>query len=696
MYMELTRENIDHSIQEADKFLESSGIDSRERYRYRLLLEELLLNYMGKDSSAQYRLVFKGVLKSIKISLYISGESYDMLNKSDSLIVKNIMSGFENKPVWKYRKGQNIITYSPKAVLPDMTYTKEILRYMMKKKKPFVIGSIIRFLQMLFNIIEPLLSAQIIVAYSGNEIRKINIVAFWLFVQAVSLSALNYIASRLLRSTYAEMIKQMKYDLSKDVLRIKTKCMDENGSGIFTQRIISETTNVVDCIDALLESGTALFRLISLVIAFAVVSVKMLMFEIILFMVYMLIQRAHMRALTKDSRLCRSAMERHSSFASEMVRAHRDIKLMHCEDSFMSKLSTSIDESVDLTTQMRVRSMKYILLRTQFVGWTNMIYMSLLALQMYMGTLSPSAALVLFNYNGRVYSCASSVSNMMNNMQNLGLASERIYQIFNSSDYEKEKFGETHLNDVKGDIEFKDVYFSYKRTNGSEVPVLNNINLKIKAGEFVAFVGKSGCGKSTILSLISRLYDPDSGSITLDGVDLRELDQDTLRGNIEMVNQMPYIFNMSIRDNLAVVKDDLSDEEMIEACRIACIHDDIMKLPRGYQTVVGEGGVSLSGGQRQRLAIARSIVRTYPIMMLDEATSALDNITQSRIRSTINGLHGSRTIIMVAHRLSTVINCEHLFFISDGKVIAQGTHKQLLESCQEYRDLYYEESSENE
>ena len=694
--MELTLENIKCSVEEADKFLEHSGIDSKERHRYRLLLEELLLDFKNNDSSAQYRLVFKGLLKSISIKLYVSGESHDPLSKSNSLIVKNTMQGFPNKPVWKYHKGQNIITYSPKAVLPDMTYTKKVLGYMTKQKKSFAIGTVIRFIQMVFNIVEPLLSAQIIVAYSGSEIRKIYIVAFLLLIQAAGLSALNFVASYLLRSTYGEMIKQMKYDLSKSVLCIKTSCMDENGSGVFTRRIISETEIVAASIDNLLEAGTAIFRLISLVIAFALVSMKMLLFEIVLFIIYAIIQRAHMRALTNDSRKCKTAIEKHTGFTGEMVRAHRDIKLMHCEDSFMSKLRSSIDDSVDLTTGMRVRSMKYILLRTQFVGWTNMIYMSLLGLQMYIGSLSPSAALVLFNYNGRVYSCANSVFNIMGYLQELGLSSERIFQIFNGSDYEKEEFGDTHLNDVKGEIEFRNVDFSYKRTNGSEIPVLNDLNLKIKAGEFVAFVGKSGCGKSTILSLISRLYDPDSGTVTLDGIDIRKLDKDTLRGNIEMVNQMPYIFNMSIRDNLAVVKNDLSDEKMIEACKTACIHDDIMKLPQDYRTVVGEGGVSLSGGQRQRLAIARSLVRAYPIIMLDEATSALDNITQSKIRTAINDLQGSRTIIMVAHRLSTVINCEHLFFISEGKVIAQGTHKQLLDNCREYRKLYFEESRMNE
>lgn len=225
-------------------------------------------------------------------------------------------------------------------------------------------------------------------------------------------------------------------------------------------------------------------------------------------------------------------------------------------------------------------------------------------------------------------------------------------------------------------------------SNGHLVKVLKGINLKIKAGETAALVGQSGCGKSTLLSLLSRLHDPDSGEIYIDGHNIRDLDKDTLRGNMEMVSQMPYIFNMSIRDNLAIAKSDITEEQMIEICKMACIYDDIMAMPKGFDTVVGEGGVTLSGGQRQRIALARSLLQNYSILMLDEATSALDNITQAKIQAAVESMHGRQTTIMVAHRLSTVINCEHIFFISDGKVLAQGTHEQLLKNCKEYRDLY--------
>ena len=192
------------------------------------------------------------------------------------------------------------------------------------------------------------------------------------------------------------------------------------------------------------------------------------------------------------------------------------------------------------------------------------------------------------------------------------------------------------------------------------------------------------------MSLITKLYDPDSGSILIDDNDITQLDQDSIRSNIAMVSQTPYIFNMSIRDNLAIVKHDVTEEEIVKVCKLACIHDDIKILPNGYDTVVGEGGVTLSGGQRQRLALARSMLKDFPILMLDEATSALDNVTQAKVQSAIENLRGKQTLIMIAHRLSTVINCDKLFLMSGGKVIAEGSHEELLKNSEEYRRLYQE------
>ena len=222
--------------------------------------------------------------------------------------------------------------------------------------------------------------------------------------------------------------------------------------------------------------------------------------------------------------------------------------------------------------------------------------------------------------------------------------------------------------------------------------VLKKMSFKIKEGEMVAIVGKSGCGKTTVLNLLSRLYDPQDGRILLDGVDINELTKDSIRNTMTVVNQSPYIFNMSVKENLRLAKIDMTDEEMKQVCELACIDDDIMEMPEGYDTVIGEGGVNLSGGQRQRLAIARSLLKNYRIILFDEATSALDNVTQAKIQKAIDGISKNRTIILIAHRLSTVIGADRILYMQDGSVLAEGSHEELLKKCEPYRLLYQEES----
>ena len=234
--------------------------------------------------------------------------------------------------------------------------------------------------------------------------------------------------------------------------------------------------------------------------------------------------------------------------------------------------------------------------------------------------------------------------------------------------------------------------FSY-----DDIPVLKKINFEIKPNETVSFVGKSGSGKSTIFNLIAGLYFPNKGKILIDGISIKELDKDSVRGNLSIISQNPYIFNMSIKDNFSIIKEDVTEEEIIKACKMACLHDFILTLPNGYDTKVGESGVTLSGGQRQRLAIARALVQKTEIILFDEATSALDNETQALIQESIQNMQGEYTILIIAHRLSTVVNSDRLILIDEGKVCGTGTHEELLAHNDFYRHLYeYELKSEKE
>lgn len=187
--------------------------------------------------------------------------------------------------------------------------------------------------------------------------------------------------------------------------------------------------------------------------------------------------------------------------------------------------------------------------------------------------------------------------------------------------------------------------------------------------------------------MLCKLYNVNSGEILIDDNKINELDEKSIRGNITIINQNPYIFNMSIKDNLKLVKNEVTDEEIKEACKLACLDDYVETLPNKYDTVVGEGGVNLSGGQRQRLAIARALIQNTKIILFDEATSALDNETQSKIQKAIDNLKGNYTIIIIAHRLSTIVNCDKIFILEEGKISDKGSHPELLKNNKYYKNL---------
>ena len=237
---------------------------------------------------------------------------------------------------------------------------------------------------------------------------------------------------------------------------------------------------------------------------------------------------------------------------------------------------------------------------------------------------------------------------------------------------------------INGDLAFEHVAFSYN----TEKQVLRDVDFAVERGKSVAVVGTSGAGKTSLISLIPRLYDVTGGRITVDGIDLRDLKLETLRRNIGMVTQDTYLFNDTIRANLLYAKPDATVEELEDACRKANIHEFIMGLPNGYDTVVGNRGLKLSGGEKQRVSLARVILKNPPILLLDEATSSLDSISESAIQDAIQPLLRDRTSLVVAHRLSTVLSADEILVIEDGVIAGRGPHRRLVEESPRYRELY--------
>ena len=273
-----------------------------------------------------------------------------------------------------------------------------------------------------------------------------------------------------------------------------------------------------------------------------------------------------------------------------------------------------------------------------------------------------------------LYNPIKSIGNNFNSVQMALMAMERVFKLLEATPAITNKPNAKKLGKIKKSIDYKDVCFEY--VNGK--PILKNINLSIKCGETIAFVGNSGGGKTTLVNLLPRFYDIKSGSISIDGQDIRDLELNSLRDKIAIVFQDNFLFSGTIRENILLGRTDVSEKELNEAIKCACLEEFINSLEKGLDTDIGERGVLLSGGQKQRIAIARAFIKDAPIVILDEATSALDNKSEAVVQQAIDNLMKDRTVFIIAHRLSTVRNADKIVVVNYGEIVEIGTHEELL------------------
>ena len=556
-------------------------------------------------------------------------------------------------------------------------------KYAREDKKYLFIIIFVYIVSIICSIVTPIYSAKIVIGLTSNDYVQMLIIAGVIFLLDMLQNFSHYIARRCIFKMYNNILSRIGLEVGSNILKIENESLDRNGNGVFIQRMTSDTAKMAEMFDNLINTISDVIKYVGILAAIFIVNKLVFIYVILFAIILYLIEEFRTKRRKENDKITRVAKEKVTGFVGELVRGARDIKMLNSEDDFMNELSFRIKDANEKQWKMNKSNMKYRISMWCTSSTSDFILILLLIILLKRKIILPSIALVLYNYAGRVSSSAYFIGSFLEEVKDFNLSCERVFAIINGEEFKKEKFGSIHLDKVNGDFEFKDVSFSY-----TDKKVLNKINFKINANETVAFVGKSGAGKTTIFNLLCKMYDVDSGSILIDGIDIKKLDKDTIRGNITIISQNPYIFNMSIRDNLRLVKKNLSNKEMKLACQMACLDDFINSLPNKYDTMIGEGGINLSGGQKQRLAIARALVQKTEIILFDEATSALDNETQEKIQEAINNMKNEYTILIIAHRLSTIINADRILFLEDGKIKAEGNHKYLLKNCVEYRKLY--------
>jgi ATP-binding cassette subfamily B protein/subfamily B ATP-binding cassette protein MsbA len=301
------------------------------------------------------------------------------------------------------------------------------------------------------------------------------------------------------------------------------------------------------------------------------------------------------------------------------------------------------------------------------------------------GRFTVGTALVFLAYLASLQWQLSAFANMYTALQSAGASIDRVMDVFTADDAVPEGRGARPLPPVRGDVSIEDVVFGYL----PDRPVLQGVSIAAAAGETIAIVGSTGAGKTTLVGLIARFYDPAAGRVLIDGHDVRQVQIKSLRDQVAIVLQEPFLFPISVAENISLGRPEATRGEIEAAARAANAHEFITALPRGYDTIVGERGTTLSGGERQRMAIARALLKNAPILVLDEPTSALDAETEHAIVDGLQRLMRGRTTFIVAHRLSTIRNATRIVVLEDGKVVEQGTHRQLLIRGGRFSELYH-------
>ena len=495
----------------------------------------------------------------------------------------------------------------------------------------------------------------------------------------------SYVEKYLTTSVSQWVTHDLRRTLYNHIQRLSLSEHDKAQTGDLITRVTSDISAIQDFINsALLGMFVNSLTLLGMIGVMLYINWRFTLIALSIAPALFVVVYTFTRRIKQASRAVRKKESELVSVVQEVLTSVRVVKAFAREDFEVSRFESQSLENVE--TALRARSIKAKLspiVEVLIAIGTCLVlgYGARLALR---GELSTGILIVFLLYLGRMYKPMRELSKMSDAVSKAIVGFERIQEVLQVEARVRDLPRARRASRFKGKIEFEHVTFAYDE----KPPVLKDITFKIEAGKVAAIVGPSGAGKTTIISLIPRFYDPQSGRIKIDGVDIREYRLKSLREQISFVLQDTLLFHASIWDNIAYGKPDADPQKVVRAAKLANAHEFIEKMPEGYATMVGERGMTLSGGQRQRIAIARAIIRDTPILILDEPTSGLDSSSEQAVIEALDRLMEGRTSIVVAHHLSSIRHADVIFVIKDSELVEQGTHEELLAAGGVYSDLY--------
>lgn len=565
----------------------------------------------------------------------------------------------------------------------------KMLKYFKEIKSSLIILVILTIIYCVISIVNPIVNANLLTSLTDFNIDKS--VMFALFMIGISL--VKVITSYLTNIVYIKNIKQklilnLRKDMIKNVFNMETMNFEEHSSGEFTNRIKNDPEQASTILSVVQFSFFNLITDIFILIYVIYLNYILGIIYVISFFVIYIYEKTTLNKVKKLSEENKKISDKNAGLLNEIIRGIRDIKTLNITRKTHNMVINGLDEATRVEGEKSIKSStSYDVV--QFMQSITVLIIILVGIFLVDNKmLSVTNLIIIYMYRTNVYDLSLCYRSIKEYLNEYSIACKRIFEFMDNKKYPKESFGKKELNKVNGKIELKDLSFAYDKKK-----VLNNINMVINPNDTIGIVGESGSGKTTLLNLLSKSYKVDKNKILIDGNDINDLSRESIRDNIAVISQNPYIFNLTIKENLELISDDITTEDIINACKVAQIHDYIMTLPNKYDTLLGEGGTNLSGGQKQRLAIARALLKKSKIILFDEATSALDNVTQNELQKSINNISDDYTIIIVAHRLSTIKDCNRIYVMEKGEIVGAGTHNELLKNNKQYKKLYNEETA---
>jgi len=565
---------------------------------------------------------------------------------------------------------------------------KKSLRFFKDVKYQIIVIALFNIALAIIGFVTPIIEANLITSITNSLINKVILVAIgFLLIKTIEELLWHFGMVFWKKKIRTKILFNIRKELVDNIFELRISNFDKYSTGAFQERIKTDPQIIARTVNAGQRYLTQCITKLGVIIYIMCINWLLGLIYIAGVIIVALIDNYTQEVSKQKNKLTRNSDEKVNSIMSEIIRGIRDIKLLNFKNSVKELIGTELDKNNDYIVEKDTYDslMSRVKRMVLFVTVLLVIIVGIKFVEL--GKLTSANLIVLYLYYGNIFTLLDNFSSLRSCLKEYELAVERIFDLCDENKYPKEKYGKTSLKDFKGEITFDNVEFSYIKNK----QVLKDLSFNIKAKDTVALIGSSGSGKTTIFNLITKSYDIDSGKLLLDNIDINELDEETIRKNVSIITQSPYIFNMSIKDNLRLVKPNATKKELDEVCKEACFYDYVMSLPDKYDTIIGEGGLNLSGGQKQRLAIARALLKDCKILLFDEATSALDNITQKEIQESIDNISKDYTIIIVAHRLSTIINCNKIYMLDNGKITDSGTHKELLKNNKQYQKLYNSE-----